>query len=322
MSISLKSIIQDLYIGKVLKFVDAQHTSIPEKAGTILVHLYEYHKNHTLSPESIIFLETTNSISHIISILNRIDRMDLDRAIEIEVHEILKKGKKHEPKITLLSIIEHVLYDEFDQGKITAENKDKILESVLEHILTARVNGELDEDTRKLINQPDHEDLIFSLLDRLMEGDDLVLSMKDLYQALLAREHHFLDEVARDDDISEVKERIENTERVLNETLMELRSHLSDIVHASINHQFGEVHKHLDHIGKQSFEHIKSVKQTPPVDLLGVPTRGNISNGSLRLDPESYETNSRIGRSTSSRQMLRRNNSNRPTYHEDEADEL
>ena len=322
MSITLKSIIQDTYIGKVLSFNNAQNLSIPEQAGKILYHLYEYNKNGSLSPESIIFLETSNSISHIISILIKCKRTELDKAIKEEIDKIIDKSLKSEKRNTLIYILEKFLPEITDNILNNESEKQKILNMVLYEILTSRIYGELDEDTRNLINQPDHEALIINLICRIAEGDDLLESIKDLYISLSEREHQFIDEIARDEDIIDVKNVVEDTKVTINDSISDLKSYFNDVIHAAINHHFSEVHVHLDNVGRQIFNSNKAISKngsqfkSPPSS----PIQGVLSSDILRGRQDAFDNESRYGgRSRTGRSSHQRLSSqNRRTYDGDD----
>ena len=249
MSISLKDIIQDLYKHRVWKFGDVQTASVAEEAGKILATLYEYHKNGSLAPESIIFLKTTNSIEHIISILLKLTSKDLDTAIHEESHKLNRDTSASHKRITLISIIELVISEFGGIGELSESVKENFLRIVSDSILDARIYGDLDEDTRKLINQPDHELLLSQLYDDIVSNGDVFESIRNLYRNILSREHDFLDEVARDKDIEDVVSKIDGTEKFLAESLNSIKSHLVEYIKMHLVHQFGEVHKHLDHVG-------------------------------------------------------------------------
>lgn len=250
MSFSLKQIIQDTYKHKSLGFEDIKNTTISSDAGKILTKLYEHHKSGTLSPESIIFLETSKSIHHMVSILNKLSYFDLDTAIKEELELIYLNTNVNHKKITLNSIIEVIISDIGGVDKISDDNKPDILTKISQFILEARVYGDLDDDTNKVIKQPDYMDLLSQLINKIIESENIFESIKELYVNVLSREHDFLDEVARGHDISEVIEKITESEETMKSLIGELKNEFDMKLKFMLKTQFTDVHNHLNHIGQ------------------------------------------------------------------------
>lgn len=249
MSISLKSIIQDTYKHKSLGFGEAKKKTISIEAGNILASLYEHHKNGSLAPESVIFLQTSNSIGHIISILKKVDMIDLDNAIREELELIYSNSQTTNKKVTLNSIVHGIITDLGGVSKISEQNKPNILSKISNYILEARVYGDLDDDTNKVIKQPDHMDLLSHLIDQIVISGDIFESIKALYSNVLSREHDFLDEVARDHDITEIIKSVSISETRVHEKIEKMKSDFELMLKMVLKPQFVEVHKHLNLIG-------------------------------------------------------------------------
>uniref|UniRef100_A0A6C0BFF3 Importin N-terminal domain-containing protein n=1 Tax=viral metagenome TaxID=1070528 RepID=A0A6C0BFF3_9ZZZZ len=285
MSVTLKKIIQQLWVDKQRSFNDINKSSNSYIAGEILSTMYDLNVENKLAGESLIFLKTSNSIEHIVNILKRTSIHDVDHSISEEMHLILGSNKDH-MKITLFNIIEQKmkLYNFSENHSI-----DVIVDEIISDILKLKVQGQLDEDTRLITDKPDHKDLLTDLINSVIEGIDLLDAIKELYLNISNREQEFFDEVVRVDDINEIKSLVEKSNEDTKNSIDELKAIVVNLVQDSVS-RFTQIHGHLDHIGSFNSSHFTALgEKIQSKNQPGFQTKNQSSSQNRRLRMKNYE---------------------------------
>lgn len=231
-------------------------------AGLVLgkmYELYEKNKHHSSLIDIEFFLDVKNPIKHIKNILdNSSDEgtMTIESAILNEIRDI---KQNHEDGSTLLHIIERELFS-IDKEKYiqSVEYRLLVLERIESKMNEYRIHDKLSNDDKNILYQGDKYDLISSIIERNLTGESLKVAISDVYNELLNR--HFSED---DEKCNKSIENLSSEVEKIKMYVYQLRAQLNE----DLNDQFLELHKHIDHVGHQTFGVISSESNFSNADV-------------------------------------------------------
>lgn len=220
-------------------------------AGLVLGKMYEiYDRNsHNSSLMDIeFFLNIKNPIKHIKNIL---DNSSDEAHLTIEgaiIKEIKLIKETFENGTSLLQVVEKELLSlEKENFLKNMEYRLLILERIESEMVTLRLNGKLSNDDKDILNQEDKYDLLSSIIERKLSGELLSVAVSDVYIEISSRKS------------SGEGERFYHSMETLTNEVEHLKKSILEITE-----EFTEIHRHIDHVGQQTFG-VMSTEQSSPV---------------------------------------------------------
>lgn len=235
MSISLKDIIQECYLkvrnSEINSFIHSKY----QIAGMVLgemYNIYENSKDKELLIEIKFFLDLKNVIKHLINILNNSGdqgTMTVNNAI-IHEYKLIENSREVFDISTPFSIIEDSIKVVNHNEMRNTEYKKVIIERIINRMIDDRMIGKLNNDGVDLLSQDNLYELIEIIIDRIILGEEIRISINEVFQL-----------------VEDKKKDKENAIQIMKfELLEEFKTLIT------------EIHGHIDHVGKSTFEAITS----------------------------------------------------------------
>lgn len=317
MSLGLKTIIQGYYTAIRDSGTNHGIKSKGHLAGLILGDLYDIYissKDRVLVSEIKFFLDISNPIKHIISILdNSGDQgtMSIEEAI-INEHRIVNlEQTKKKAKVTLYSVVRNIIGEDVEHINKASFNKGQFLHLLKRELETAKLFENLGDSTNELMKHELYEDFLNELADEIITGEK---DLSTIISNIFTKSHHHKhkkNSILEDELImSKISEGILSK---IKETLLEENQLL---------------HEHLDHVGGSTFEQLQHLKgmtigdipiyrhQQEAIDMLSDYEESGDNNRKRNDYRDSRSTNEgrRIA-DTSKKHHSERNNRNRDSQH-------
>lgn len=255
MSLTLSDVIKAYFVKIIVSDFLRGFTKRSEIAALILAEIYEIYENSKdkkLLVEIKFFLNIKNPMKHLINILEN-SSTNSGNTIEWAVMNEFKLLNKKD-KILKLSLYS-ILNDFLEKEKLNMETFDLIVLKLREE----RIKGNLDEDAKNFFIQRDFIELLTRIINNDNRNDALLDSIEEIYLLLEER-------------------KLKNVETEL----------LKEQIIACLQENCFEIHNHLDHIGKTTFE-LVSIKKGSAEENRGRNHRRNRGRNSINSD-ESEET--------------------------------
>lgn len=265
-NLSLERIIEKSYNNVINGDLRKYCTKMSSLAGIILGDVYEvYEKNKqkTSHTDLKLFIESRDSIKHLIAILNKFITgvMTVNEAIVDQI-KIIKNEEFAEKKVLLIDLIT-------DEMNITKNepnrirNPEAIAQSIIDNLIKLRVEGKLHYDTEAALTTLDTKTVLISLIKKINSGEEIRDVMIDYYR--------ILDESRR-----------RTSERFI-ESINRLESNLPKLIQS----EFDEVHVNISSMGKQIYSAVDGSKDN--MKMVYVPPSPHLSHSSYPSHHSSFD---------------------------------
>lgn len=243
MDITLKDIIRKYFH----KMKDPHFNKIintrSKLAGIILGEMYDSYKeskDKNFLIELKTFIDLKNPLKHLINILDNSSYgglLSIEDAIMEEYKLIVNMKDFTLTKMRLLDIINEV------KDKNNYIDNNEIVKKIIESIAEYRIQEKLNDDVKDILLQLDSYELIL----KIVESEDVIDAIATTYSIIDGRKIS-----------NHSSKKIDGQLDMMFDTFKKQMSEF-------FRDECGEIHNHLDHVGKSTYESLESIKEGIPL---------------------------------------------------------